>query len=255
MKLFYREFGTGEKNLMVIHGLFGSSKNWIGNSKELSEDRKVYAIDLRNHGDSPHSDSHTLDDMISDLKEFIEDHNIRNPILLGHSMGGLNAMYFALRFPDLISGLMIVDIAPRNYEVHYDREFACLNLDVSQFTSRSDLDLEMSKIYPDPFIRQFLQMNLEKLETGYKWKLNVPSLQAAKKALYFEKANLQAFQKKSLFILGEDSDYINDSDLDLIQKHFPNSEINWISGAGHYLHFTHQKKFMELCLAHLSNRE
>jgi esterase len=248
MKLFFREYGTSKKNLIVIHGLFGSSKNWIGNSKELSENWKVYSIDLRNHGDSPHSDSHTLEDMISDLKDFIEEHNIEKPILLGHSMGGLNAMYFALRFPDLISGLIIVDIAPRNYDVHYIREFACLNLDVSQFTSRSDLDLEMSKIYPDVFIRQFLQMNLEKLDTGYKWKLNVASLQAAKKALYFEKANLQAFPKKSLFILGKDSDYIHDSDPDLIQSYFSNSEIKWIPDAGHYLHFTHQKKFMELCL-------
>jgi pimeloyl-ACP methyl ester carboxylesterase len=245
MKLYFREYGEGEQNIIILHGLFGSSKNWITNAKEISKFAKVYSIDLRNHGDSPHADTHTIQNLIDDLKEFIEDHKIHYPLLLGHSMGGLTSLYFSLEYPELISALIVVDIAPKNYELNYSKEFACFHLDVSQMESRQEIDQAMATIYSDQFIRQFLQMNLEKKEIGYTWKLNYQVLESSRKALYYNLDKDLKFLKPSLFILGEISEYIEKTDYEEIKFFFPNTKIDVIKGAGHYLHYTHQKEFLE----------
>ncbi|MBP7281348.1 MAG: alpha/beta fold hydrolase [Leptospiraceae bacterium] len=246
MKLFYREYPNQQRPLIIIHGLFGSSKNWISNAKELNKLVYVYSIDVRNHGDSPHSETHTIDELVLDLKEFIDEHNIEKPILLGHSMGGLNALTFALKYPELIHSLIVVDIAPRSYRVNYEAEFNALGMNVSNFESRQKIDEEMAHILPDTFIRQFLQMNLEKIDTGYKWKLNVETLKKSENALNLNLADNMQFPKKCLFVLGEISEYINSKDLELINKFFPNSKIQTIKQAGHYLHYTHSKEFLEI---------
>lgn len=254
MSLFFREYGENKnQSLIIIHGLFGSSKNWITNAKELSDLAKIYSIDVRNHGESMHTETHLMEDLIEDLKNFIEENKIEKPILLGHSMGGLNAMYFSLKYPEIISKLIVLDIAPKNYEVNYEKEFLCLNMDVSKFDSRTDLDEKMEKIYDDKFIRQFLQMNLDKAEVGYKWKLNVKTLQKSKTALHYNLENLSSIQVPTLFILGSISEYIEENDLKKINFYFPNSKIETIQNAGHYLHFTHQKEFMKLVREFLVN--
>ncbi len=246
MKLFYREFSGEPKPLIIIHGLFGSSKNWITNAKELSKFAHVYAIDVRNHGESPHSSSHLISDLVADLKEFILEHNLENPILLGHSMGGLNALLFALTYPDMIHSLIVLDIAPRSYAINYEAEFKALSMDVSHFESRQAIDGEMKKVLPDTFIRQFLQMNLDKLDIGYKWKLNVDTLKNARTALNLDLVDTMHFAKKTLFILGGESEYIKPEDKSLIGKFFSNSRIETIQGAGHYLHYTHSKEFLQI---------
>lgn len=246
MKLFYREFPGQGRPLVIIHGLFGSSKNWITNAKELSKNSYVYTIDVRNHGDSPHSNTHTIQELVLDLKEFLDSQNLKDPILLGHSMGGLNALLFALHYPDRIHSLVVVDIAPKSYLVNYESEFNALSMDVSHFESRQAIDEEMKKVLPDTFIRQFLQMNLDKTETGYRWKLNVDTLKNARTALELNLADTMSFAKKSLFVLGENSEYIAREDKQLIQKYFPSSKIETISNAGHYLHYTHSKEFLQI---------
>ncbi|MBK8399313.1 MAG: alpha/beta fold hydrolase [Leptospiraceae bacterium] len=246
MKLFHRAYPNSNLPLIIIHGLFGSSKNWISNAKELSKLTNVYSIDVRNHGDSPHADTHTIQELVLDLKNFIEENNIEKPILLGHSMGGLNALLFALTYPELIHSLIVVDIAPKSYQVNYESEFNALSMDVSNFESRQSIDDKMKEILPDSFIRQFLQMNLEKTETGYKWKLNINTLKNSQNALNLNLSHKNPFLKKCLFILGEKSDYIVPDDLDLIRKYFPIAKIETIKEAGHYLHYTHAKEFLEI---------
>jgi esterase len=246
MKLFFREFPGHGKPLIIIHGLFGSSKNWITNAKELSKQSHVYAIDVRNHGESGHSNSHLITDLVSDLKEFILEHNLDKPILLGHSMGGLNALLFALTYPEMVDSLIVLDIAPRSYAIHYESEFSALSMDVSGYDSRQSIDEVMKKLLPDSFIRQFLQMNLDKLDTGYKWKLNVEALKNARDALRLGLTDTMHFAKKTLFILGGESEYIKPNDKDLILKYFPNATIKTIENAGHYLHYTHSKEFLEI---------
>ena len=246
MKLFYREFAGAGRPIVIIHGLFGSSKNWITNAKELSKVGKVYAIDVRNHGESSHSSSHLITDLVEDLKEFILAHNLSKPIIIGHSMGGLNALLFALQYPEMIHSLIVLDIAPKSYAIHYEAEFNALSMDVSHFESRQAIDEKMKEVLPDTFIRQFLQMNLDKTDTGYKWKLNVEALKKARDALRLDLADTMHFAKRTLFILGSESEYITEIDKELIKKYFPNSKIETIVGAGHYLHYTHAKEFLQM---------
>ncbi len=245
MKLHYREIAGIGNPILILHGLFGSSKNWITNGRELSNFGPVYLLDLRNHGDSPHSPSHKLHDMVDDLREFLDSHSISNPVLLGHSMGGLVSMLFALLHPSLVYKLIVVDIAPKSYELKYHEEFAALKMDVSQYQSREEIDKDMEKILPDGFIRKFLQMNLERLENGgYRWKLNVEGIENSQNAFEWNLPDSARFLNESLFIFGENSEYVSHLDLELIRRLFPHSHVKFIPNAGHYLHYTHSSEFL-----------
>ena len=114
MKLFCREYGAGPP-LIFIHGFLGMSDNWITIAKAFSETHKVYLPDMRNHGQSPHSNEHNYTVMSSDIKEFMSDHKITKATFIGHSMGGKLVMNFAGTFPDLIESIIIIDISPRSY--------------------------------------------------------------------------------------------------------------------------------------------
>ena len=245
MELSYREFGENTNiSFIILHGLFGSSKNWITNAKELSVMGKVYSLDLRNHGDSPHSQEHNLESMVKDVREFVLTYRIEKPILIGHSMGGLVAMQYAFACPKDLESLVVVDIAPRQYSFDYANEFRALQIDVSKFQSRQKIDVEMAKILPDSFLRQFLQMNLEKSDNGYKWKINVDALSKA------ESLNISFFDKeykgKALFIRGGESEYVTEEYIPLIQEKFPNASIQTIPSANHYLHYFYAKEFVQV---------
>ncbi len=246
MKLNYQSFPAQNKNLnmIILHGLFGSSKNWITISKELSKFVNVYALDLRNHGNSPHSTSHTLKDMIEDLKEFIEDHQLQNIILLGHSMGGLVVMGYGLQYPENIEKIIVVDIAPKIYLPHHEKEFEVLQTDVSNFSNREEIDKFLSKIHPDPLIRQFLMMNLHKTNKGYEWKINV---EAIKKGIYLDQIPEFLNNKsyiKTLFIKASNSNYITREDYKTIKHYFPNAEIIEIEG-NHWIHYSNTSEFLK----------
>lgn len=248
---YYPAQGNKLYSIVILHGLFGSSKNWISISKFLSNQADVYALDLRNHGDSPHSPAHDLHDMVLDLAEFIRSESIQDPVLLGHSMGGLVVMYYSLlqeqeNLPS-ISRIIIQDIAPRSYPFVYEKEVAAMSLDISKCRSRSEIDDLMSELVPDTFIRQFLQMSLERREDGsYRWKLNVDGISHSRKMFGDVFTKLSSIGLPSLFILGELSPYIKSSDQDLIRSLFPNSEIEVLEGAGHYLQHTHAEKFLSI---------
>lgn len=246
MKLFYREYGSNRKSIIILHGLFGSSKNWVTIAKELSLHCKVYTPDLRNHGDSPHSSTHTLIDMANDIFEFIDDQKIEKPILIGHSMGGLVTILFSMMYPDKFLSPIVVDIAPKNYPLNYEKEFACLNLDVSGYSSRDSIDQDMKKILEDTFVRQFLQMNLERTEKGYKWKLNVSALENSRNAFDLDLSQKNIYLENAKFIIGENSDYVKEDDIKIIQKFFPNVKTHIIKGAGHYPHHTHNLEFLKI---------
>ena len=119
MKLFYRQAGESGTQFIILHGLFGSSDNWLTLGKILGETHQVYILDQRNHGQSPRSDIFDYNSMAADLKEFMDDHSIINPILMGHSMGGKTVMQFAMNYPDSFLKMIVVDIAPKFYPVHH----------------------------------------------------------------------------------------------------------------------------------------
>lgn len=253
IQLFSRDFvsNSKNKNIVVLHGLFGSSKNWLSIGKNLSENYNVYLLDLRNHGESPHTESHTIEEMTLDIANFISNKNISLPILLGHSMGGLVSMYYSLiqkreKFPD-IKAIAIQDIAPRSYPFIYDNEVKSMKLDVSKCNSRAEVDSIMATYVSDPFIRQFLQMNLErKTEGGYFWKINIDAIQHSRKMFRDVFSGLDPCQIPALFILGGNSSYIQEEDKELMKYFFPNSEIKIIPGADHYLQYTHSQEFLNI---------
>ncbi|EQA37127.1 alpha/beta hydrolase family protein [Leptospira inadai serovar Lyme str. 10] len=234
--------------ILILHGLFGSSKNWVTVAEYLTEFSDVYCLDLRNHGDSPHSTEHTLEAMAADVDEFLTDRNILSAILLGHSMGGLTAMTVSLRFPDKVSRLLVEDVAPRDYEFAYEAELSALMIDVSDSKSRQEIDSKMAVYVPDSFIRNFLLMNLErKEEGGYRWKLNVEAL--AKSRRMFEsqfEARKSRFSKPAFFILGAASGYFREEDREPTIGYFPNAKFYSIPGGDHYIHFTKAKEFKEI---------
>jgi pimeloyl-ACP methyl ester carboxylesterase len=246
MQLAFRRFeGTGSP-LIILHGLFGSSKNWATHARELSALYDVYTVDHRNHGDSPWSDEHTLKAMVADMVTFHNEH-IRQPaIYLGHSMGGLVAMGMALLHSDSVKALIVADIAPRSYEPHHQREFAALRIDVSQMTTRQDVDRAMAVVHPEPGLRQFLQMNLERRGNGFRWKINVDALEKAAYLAEFDNVfttSDKTYSGPALFLAGRASNYIREQDHARIKELFPHAEIRVIDG-DHWLHHSNYAGFM-----------
>lgn len=234
-------------NFLILHGLFGSSKNWVSISKFLSEYGNVYSLDLRNHGDSPHVEDHSIPSMAQDIGEFIGQHGLKDVVLLGHSMGGLVSMYYDLTNPGVLKKLIIQDISPRAYPFVYEREIEAMSIPLDGLTSRVDIDTEMKKILPNDFIRQFLQMSLERNEDGsYRWKLNVPVLGSQRKLFDSSFSDLKPSFTETYFILGDSSEYIEESDLEKMNHYFPNSVVEKIAGGGHYIHYTHQEDYITL---------
>lgn len=225
--------------LIILHGLFGSSDNWLSIARELESRYKVYLVDQRNHGDSPHSEEFTYSAMAADLKEFVEEHDIKAPVVVGHSMGGKTAMNFAVTCPNLLRKLVVVDIAPRYYPVHHDVILKGLqSIDVESLESRREADKALSEYVPELGVRQFLLKNLGRnSEGGYEWKINLPVINDQIENVGEALDEESRFEKPVLFINGAKSGYIKkERDEALIQQIFPKATIETIPGAGHWVH-------------------
>lgn len=248
MKLFYRKFGHGCP-LVILHGLYGSSDNWVSFAKSLSGHFRIYIPDQRNHGQSPNHNHHSYEDLRDDLSVFIREHSIVKPVLIGHSMGGKTAMYFASGFPELIRALVVIDISPRHYDEdeednprflkHRDILKILADLPVEKFKSRDDADKALLKHIRIERIRHFLLKNLTRDEKGqFIWKLNLPALISNLNNIMagFEKKNSLPDDCPVLFVKGELSDYISEKDVHLIKSLYPKAEIKTIDGTGHWVH-------------------
>ncbi|MDF3818842.1 alpha/beta fold hydrolase [Leptospira sp. 96542] len=250
---FYPNSGSKEDIYIILHGLFGSSKNWVTISKFLSSYGDVYSLDLRNHGDSPHAEEHSIAVMAKDLDEFIQKLNLKNVILFGHSMGGLVSMYYDFLHPATLKKLIIQDIAPRSYPFAYSKEIEAMKLPLSGLTNRSEIDSKLATVLSNDFIRQFLLMSLERNEDGsYHWKLNVDGLDRSRRLFEDNFTDMRLSRTDVLFLLGANSEYITKEDVELIARMYPNAKIKNIVGGGHYIHFTHQKEFLEVLAAELN---
>ncbi|TGN21146.1 alpha/beta fold hydrolase [Leptospira idonii] len=245
-KFYEKQSEAAKHDFIILHGLFGSSKNWVTVSKVLSEFGNVYSLDLRNHGDSPHSEDHSIKLMSDDLGEFIADHKIVNPVVLGHSMGGLVTMHYDLHHPGNLRAILIQDVAPRHYPFIYDKEVASMSIPIEHAKSRNEIDSLMAKLLPDTFIRQFLQMSLErKQDGGYYWKLNLPVIAKSRKMFEDAFGTEQISETPGLFLIGGDSPYFTEQDEGLVSRMFPKAKKHFISGGGHYIHFTHANEFLQ----------
>jgi esterase len=239
MKLYYKELGTEGQPIVILHGLFGSSDNWLTIGKQLALNHRVFLLDQRNHGQSPWSEEWNYEAMSADLLEFFQVNNLSNVVLIGHSMGGKTAMWFASRyFPSKVDKLIVVDISPRAYRLHnHDIAEALANLDFNTLDSRKAIDDELAKSIPELGTRQFLLKNLYRTEDNkFAWRMNLPIIQQKIEIVMEALPENLSFEGKTLFIAGEKSDYIQDKDLPIIQSHFPDNQIVTVEGVGHWVH-------------------
>lgn len=236
------------KPFIILHGFLGMGDNWKTLAKQFSESNfEVHLVDQRNHGRSFHSHDFDYELMAQDLKHYCETNNLKNIVLLGHSMGGKTAMLFAAKYPELVSKLIVADISPRYYPVHHDAILEGLSsLDFSELKSRGEADKALSKYINETGIRMFLLKNLywvEKGQLGLRINLDVlkENVSEVGEALPVH----STFNKDTLFLRGDRSEYIGEADEAIIHRHFPNSEIITISNAGHWLHAENPKDFYD----------
>jgi pimeloyl-ACP methyl ester carboxylesterase len=258
MQLFHRHFGEkGDTPVIILHGIFGVSDNWVTYSKRLAmEGFEVFVLDQRNHGQSPQSDTFNYLALTDDLFDFIDEHEIEDPILLGHSMGGKVAMRFALENPQLISRLIVVDISLKAYgprKQHKAIIKAMKSVDLSKVTSRQEVEEQISELIPDLRVRQFIMKNLHRKEKDeFEWKIYIPGIDANLDQLFDGIDTISKFEKPSLFIKGGNSDYILLEDYDQIRYNFPNAEIITIADASHWVHVESPERFYQLTMGFAS---
>lgn len=244
MKLFFRKLGQGQP-LIILHGLFGASDNWLSIAKVLAENYEVFILDQRNHGQSPHSDIFDYPTLADDLKEFIEDQSIDNPIIVGHSMGGKVAMEYAVQHPDSFEKLIVVDIAPKKYPVHHDAILDGLNsLDLGAIKSRGEADKQLANYITEIGVRQFLLKNLGRDSDGFSWKINLPVLTRNIEIIGSGLSKPYLGDSAVLFIRGQNSNYIKDEDFSLIKEFFDGAQIQTVKDAGHWVHAEKPAEFM-----------
>lgn len=246
--LFHRDFGgTGEPPRVILHGMLGSSRNWLTAGKDLAASRRVYALDLRNHGLSPHADLMTYDAMVADVEAWLDSRGIGSAELIGHSMGGKVAMLLACRRPDRVSRLVVVDIAPRSYQwPEHREEFAAIReLDLGSLKSRAEAESRLEARVPGWAMRKFILTNLERISGGWRWQINVPVITAALPEL--ERNPLGSgdrFGGPALFIAGGKSRYVEPADRAAITRAFPAARITVLQNSGHNPHVEEREAFV-----------
>jgi pimeloyl-ACP methyl ester carboxylesterase len=266
MKLFYRRYGEGPP-LIILHGLYGSSDNWVTIAKKISKNFTIYLPDQRNHGQSPHSDIHDYDSMSSDIREFAMENNLERFFLAGHSMGGKTAIRFALRWPELLEGLIVADISPFETKASnsesYNQQLAILRIlvetDISATRSRADLESLFTDKISSGKIRGLILKNIQRNDDGsFSWKMNNASLlKNIDKIIDRVAGSERSYEPITgfpvLFLKGENSDYLPPEDFDEILKLFPAAEFRIIKNAGHWLHADNPEAVTEALLSFLNH--
>lgn len=243
--LNFAEFGTdvsGTPPLVIAHGLYGSGRNWGVIAKRLSDKRRVITPDMRNHGDSPRSPSHSYPDLAADLAELVE--QIGGPVdVCGHSMGGKAAMAMALTRPELIRRLIVADIAPVTY-THTQAMFieAMRNVDLSKVTRRSDAEAQLAAAGVDRALQSFFTQSLDVAERY--WRLNLDTLEAEMPKIIGWPDDISGqFDGPALFLSGGASDYVRPEHRAGIKALFPKARFAKLPGAGHWLHAEKPREF------------
>jgi esterase len=255
MKLNFHVGGAGPP-LVILHGLLGSLDNWIPQANLLADNYSVFALDLRNHGRSPHAAEFNHDVMAADLAEFVATQNLGPIHLLGHSLGGKVAMRFAQLHPARVQKLVVADMAPREYPPRYAEMLAAmLALDLRQFQQRSEVDVALQAVAPDQMVRQFLLKNLGRdTAGGLGWKPNLPAIHANYARIRSALPVTPPFHGPTLFLRGDQSDYVRDSDRELVTQMFPQAKLETLAGAGHWLHAEAPQEFNRKLVEFLSSQ-
>jgi len=249
MKLFCRKYGSGPP-LIILHGLYGSSDNWVSIAKSLSGSFTVYLPDQRNHGQSPHSPVHDYDSMKEDLYNLAGELKLQKFFLAGHSMGGKTAVNFALTWPEKLYGLLIADISPfvsenRNsaaYVQHKNILNSILSLDITRARTREEVERLLSGNINSDITRRFIMKNLKReSDNSFSWKLNAPALLDNLDRIMegIEPGDEYSDELSGFpvfFLKGEYSDYIPEGDFQKIRRIFPAVDFIIIPESGHWIH-------------------
>lgn len=252
MLLNYKEFGNGEP-VFILHGLLGSLDNWQSIARELGRKYKVFTVDQRNHGKSPHSDEMNYEVMAKDLFELMDSLEIPHAHLIGHSMGGKTVMNFALQYPERVDKMIVVDIAPKAYARGHDQIFKSLfAIEPETLDSRTEAEERMKVYLTDPSIRLFLLKNLVRdAEGNFRWKMNLDVIYKSYDAIIEEIESAWPYTKPVLFLRGGKSDYIRPEDEADITDLFTNARFETIAQAGHWVHAEAPEAFLNKILAFL----
>ncbi|KAM7350587.1 sn-1-specific diacylglycerol lipase ABHD11 [Cochliomyia hominivorax] len=244
--------------LLIMHGLFGSKQNWRGVSRSLQTktDRKIIALDARNHGESPHVSEHGSMYMALDVIKLMKQMKIPEASVMGHSMGGRTMMYLALKYPEYVRDGIIVDISPlsipRDFFQMEQIFLAMKNLniptDLSMTDGRKFAELEIKKVVAQKETVDFILLNLRKINGKFTWAVNVDALHSNLKHFsnFMEEiGSLGPYKGRMMFVCGTKSNFVDPNSWPQIQKLFPNSELHWLD-AGHLVHFDQPSKFVDL---------
>jgi len=259
MKLNYRQYSKRGEPLLVLHGLFGSLSNWGWHCKKLADDYAVIGVDLRNHGDSPHSGDMSYSDMAADVVELLVALGHKTCSICGHSMGGKVAMEVALGDPGLVNRLVVVDIAPVNYpdkaEGHRRILAAMQELDLQSVRNRAEAEKKLQPDIEDEATLKFILTNLVRNDSGtYTWRLNLNAIESNYDRLREKPASRGPFEKPTLFVRGALSNYVGKRNEAEILELFPNAEVKTVTETGHWLHAEKPEVFQTIVRGFL-NRE
>ncbi len=242
---------TGEgKAFVILHGFLGMGDNWKTMANQFAESGyQVHLVDQRNHGRSFHSEIFNYDVLAEDLKDYCDEHSLQDIVLLGHSMGGKTAMFFAMKYPELLSKLIVADIGPQYYPPHHQQILAglqALSENESARKSRGEADEFLGTYISDWGTRQFLLKNLYwQKDKILALRVNLPVLTQEVENIGEALPTQTVYEGEVLFLNGLKSDYITPEDKPLIQAHFPNSQIIGIKNAGHWLHAENPEGFFK----------
>jgi esterase len=252
MKLYSRTIGEMGEDLIILHGLFGSGDNWQTHAKYLSQWFKVTLIDQRNHGHSGHSDEMNYSVMSEDVNETMESLGIERAHVLGHSMGGKTAMYFAQAYPEKVVKLMVIDMGIKAYPPHHGPVFDAIHaVDIDNCTSRKEAETRIAPFIPDFSTQQFILKNMYWIEEGrLAWRFNAPVLEQSINHILAALPN-QPIQLPALFLAGGRSNYILPSDHSSILIQFPLAKFQSIDNAGHWVHAEAPQEFLQMILSFL----
>ncbi len=246
MLLNHKQLGEGPP-LVILHGLFGSLDNWMSLAKSLSRQWRVYLVDLRNHGKSFHHHEFNYPAMSKDLNRWAEQEGLSKFHLIGHSMGGKVAMFYALDHPASLDKLVVIDIGPKKYPVQHQMIINGLSsIDPGQLSNRQEANSRLAKYINEEPIRQLLLKNLQRNQHGgFNWKFNLPAISTNIEMVGAALSGNRAIATDTLFIRGGESSYILDEDLTLIKERFPRYKVITIEQAGHWVHAEQPARTLE----------
>ncbi len=249
MQLFYKQYSTTGKPLIILHGVFGQQRNWTAQAKIFADNFQVYGFDARNHGQSPHADSMTYREMAEDVVQTMDALQIPNADFIGHSMGGKIAMQLALDYPERVNKLVVVDIAPVNYQSGPSQELEALQkINLVSLTNRQQADTVLQDGgVQNKAIRDFLLTNLKRNSEGrFEWRMNLSVIAKDFALLKSWDQTRSEFLGRTLFVKGANSDYLLLEYSDQTLGFFPNAKVKVISGAGHWVHNEKPEQFFKI---------